>query len=245
MHRSVEAIHVAVDDTPYFRHLPILPLLTLFCRKLWKNRRTLSRSVPPSEESNSGLSPRSFEGLLSWLGPDPQTAGAQYESLRRRLLRLYEWRGADLAEELADETLDRVAKRLEEGEEVRTPDPYRYVAGVARRVFQELVRRESRHRKALAKDPWPLPPPQTAEEKRDQERRLLCLSQALQHFPAESQRLLLSYYQGEGAAKISNRRSLAQEIGIPINALRIRMHRMRQRLATAVEACLSRFPRTD
>jgi len=193
------------------------------------------------ELTSDGPGPSAFHGLLNWLAPeDPEQAGQHYEGLRRRLLRLYEWRGADLAETLADETLDRVARRLAEGEEIHTPDPYRYVCGVARRVFHELIRRESRQRRILNRDGWPLSPPTTAAERHREEHRLDCLSAALDELSSENRTMILRYYQGDGGEKIANRKALAEEFDIPINALRIRMHRIRLRLEEAVRDCLQR-----
>ncbi|MBL8114745.1 MAG: hypothetical protein JNK60_17825, partial [Acidobacteria bacterium] len=48
--------------------------------------------------------------------------------------------------------------------------------------------------------------------------------------------LLLRYYQGDGASRIENRKALADELHVPMNALRIRVHRLRERLERCVTA---------
>ena len=202
--------------------------------ELWENQAI----VTETQASPEGKGAQPFHALLEWLDPDPERAGRAYENLRTRLLRLYEWRGADLADELVDETLDRVARRLAEGEEVRTTEPIRYVYGVARRVFHELVRREQRRRRALEKDPWPLPPPSTEAEKTELESRLKCLREGLEGLTAKARTMILTYYQGDKGEKIANRKRLAKELKIPINALRIRAYRVRSRLEAAVRECL-------
>src|SRR6476620_5084421 len=76
--------------------------------------------------------------LLAHLGGDPDSAGRAYEDLRQRLLAFYRSRLVPEAEELADECLDRVSRRLKEGEEVRSIRLY--VRGIAQRVLQEHLR---------------------------------------------------------------------------------------------------------
>ena len=82
----------------------------------------------------TSLTPEGLAGLLSRLHPDPAEAAVLYEQIRRRLIRMFAWRGCGQAEDLADETFDRVARRLLEGATIDTPDPYRYFCGVAYRV---------------------------------------------------------------------------------------------------------------
>ena len=60
------------------------------------------------------LSPQSFDLLLSALHADRDRAGEEYERLRRTLVTFFDWRGCAFPEELADETFNRAARRLEE-----------------------------------------------------------------------------------------------------------------------------------
>src|SRR5437016_9086682 len=53
-----------------------------------------------------------FDRLLLWLDPDPERAGIIYEKIRWRMIAILASRGCRLAEELADETIDRVARRV-------------------------------------------------------------------------------------------------------------------------------------
>src|SRR5262245_11300075 len=83
-----------------------------------------------------------FEALLAQLGPDREVAGARYEQLRRRLMAVFEYRRCAHAEELADETLDRVARKVREmGDAFDGSDPARFVFGVAWNVARESFRR--------------------------------------------------------------------------------------------------------
>jgi DNA-directed RNA polymerase specialized sigma24 family protein len=186
-----------------------------------------------------GLTAETFDILLAQLDPDRERAGELYETIRRKLVRLFEWRGCASPEDLADETINRVARRLAEGVELRSNDPYGYFCGVAHLVYKEVLRRASREQRALAGGDWP---PTTLEEEEPSDHRLECLRRCLAELPPDQRDLVLRYYQGKsarGESNIRNRQQLASEAGIPMNALRIRVHRVRRKLESCVHACLS------
>lgn len=184
-----------------------------------------------------GLTREGLDALLTHLGADREAAAARYEEIRRRLVRLFEWRGCDGAADLADETIDRVARRLAGGLTVQADDPYRYFCGVAHRIHLEVLRERRRERRALERESWtppPAPPDETAEE------RLACLHRCLALLPPEQRTLVLDYHRVErGAEKIAARKRLAHQLDVPINALRIRVHRIRRGLEGCVDACLA------
>src|SRR5262245_36440925 len=95
--------------------------------------------VPPSRRVTSDwrLTPAAFERLLSALAQDRESAAVEYERLRGRLVGLIGWWGASGSEDLADMTLDRVARKLEEGAVVPAGSFGAYVRGVARMIFYE------------------------------------------------------------------------------------------------------------
>lgn len=187
-----------------------------------------------------GLTREGFEALLACLDPDPDKAGERYEIIRRKLIRLFEWRGCDGSEDLADETINRVARRMEEGLELKSAEPYGYFCGVAHLVFKEVLRRSSRELRAL--ESGELPPPIYVPEQEEEpaDRRLDCLRHCLARVSGEQKDLLLRYHQGDN--NIGNRKELARELDIPLNALRIRVHRVRRKVEACVHDCLSRVP---
>jgi RNA polymerase sigma factor (sigma-70 family) len=185
-------------------------------------------------ERLQGLTPEGFEALLAQLDPDRERAGELYETIRHKLVRLFEWRGCASPEDLADETINRVARRLAEGVELRSSDPYGYFCGVAHLVYKEVLRRAAREHRALTGGDWS--PPATEDEE-PSDHRLDCLRRCLAQLPPDQRDLVLRYHQGEN--NIRNRQQLAQEAGIPMNALRIRVHRVRRKLESCVHSCLS------
>lgn len=185
---------------------------------------------PPTKPR--GLTHEEFEALLAQLDADRDRAGERYELIRRKLIRLFEWRGCDAAEELADETFNRVARKLKEGTKLRSSDPYSYFCGVAHLVYKEVLRKCSRERRALETGGWP--PPETSFEAENP--HLECLRRCLDRLPRDQRDLVLRYHQG--GSHIQSRQALAGDLGIPLNALRIRVHRIRRKL----EACLDEGP---
>lgn len=49
-------------------------------------------TVSPSQKKDWVLTPEAFAGLLAALDPDEARAAEEYEAVRRRLLRLFQWR---------------------------------------------------------------------------------------------------------------------------------------------------------
>jgi DNA-directed RNA polymerase specialized sigma24 family protein len=190
----------------------------------------------PPEKRVQGLTPESFDALLAQLDPDREKAGELYETIRRKLVRLFEWRGCASPEDLADVTFNRVARRLAEGVKLQSANSYGYFCGVAHLVYKEVLRSAAREHRALESGEWP--PASLADDDEPSDERLECLRHCLQQLPADQRNLVLRYHQGEN--NIRNRQTLADEMGIPMNALRIRVHRVRRKLETCVHGCLSR-----
>lgn len=155
--------------------------------------------------------------------------------MRVKLVRYFEWRSCTLAEDLADETLNRVARRIDEGQNIFNLPAY--FSTVARLVFMESVR--ERERTSVPLDDIPEMSAEQPIEDEEKEARLRCLDHCLNKLPVESQTLILKYHHEERRAKINRRRQLAEGLGIPLNALRIRAHRIRTALEKCVRDCLT------
>jgi DNA-directed RNA polymerase specialized sigma24 family protein len=193
----------------------------------------MSESVP-SAKPKWRLGQEAFDGLLASLDSDRGRAGERYELLRQKLVKFFEWQGAYDAEELADETLNRVARRIEEGESIQNVAAY--ASGVARMVWREAAKRPFQSEEIDDRTPAPAPEPDDADEVA----RFECLDRCLAALPADQRELVLDYFADEKGAKIDNRRQMAARLGIEMNALRIRVHRIRARLELCVKECVYR-----
>jgi DNA-directed RNA polymerase specialized sigma24 family protein len=177
--------------------------------------------------SKAGPTQETFEKLLKWLDTDRDRAGERYEKIRLRLIRIFTCRGCGDADDLADETLNVVASRIDWLIENFTGDPSLYFYGVAKKIFREQFKK---------KPPPPLPPPPDVTEV---ERKCGCLEVCLkQKLTAPDEQLVLRYHAKEKQEKIRLRKQIAAELGITVNALRIRVHHIHARLRPCIEQCL-------
>jgi len=178
------------------------------------------------------LTQESFDQLLLWLDGDRERAGQRYEELRLRLIRKFARRGCPVAEELADQTIDRVVGKVGQIADGYVGDPALYFYRVAQYVFLEYVRKQP--------NPLPLPPPEPGRSN-EIERRHNCLDRCLDGFDGNARTLILHYYSDERRAKIDRRAALARDLGISVNALRMRAHRIKLELQRCIDGCLAGF----
>ena len=90
----------------------------------------------PADPERWALDAAGFEKLLAFLDPDRDAAAIKYEDVRRRLVKLLQWRGCTAADDYADRAIDRVARRLVEGAPIDVRDPYQYFHGVAVNILE-------------------------------------------------------------------------------------------------------------
>ncbi len=181
------------------------------------------------------LTQEAFDRLLVALGGDRDSAAQKYLEIRTNLMRFFEWRGCSFPEDHADETINRIAKRVAEGEEILNYSGY--AMGVARLLLLEINKGRQREQQALAE--IGTSSEVYDEEPDDSETRLVCLRSCLQTLSADNRELILEYYQGEKGEKIQNRKKLMDRFGIPVNTLRMRALRLRERLQSCVETCVA------
>ena len=186
------------------------------------------------------LSKDALQRLLDWLDGRAGSDGHAYLEMRRRLRDYFTRKNCRSADDLADETLTRVARRLEEEGITRAETPARYCYIVARFVFLEHLRAIKAHPMVThaSGDIAPQPSAADAEESaRAREQPLACLRRCLQQLDPLNRRIITRYYIGSERVKIDNRRQLAESLGLSPNALTIRACRIRARLEACVRRC--------
>jgi len=175
-----------------------------------------------------------FDRLLAYLDPDREVAALQYERLRGKLINYFDWRDSPAPEDHADEAINRVIRKLEDGEEFR--DIGTYVLGIARMMLLEIARTLEKERMAFER---PVIPEPIDDESRETDRRVSCLEKCLARLPERGRRMIVEYYQGDGPTKIKSRKELAKRLGLELNALRIRTCRLRVKLEQCMGRCMS------
>jgi RNA polymerase sigma factor (sigma-70 family) len=183
-----------------------------------------------------------FEKLLSALDADRERAGEYYELLRTRLIKFFEWRNCEAAEELADTVFDRIVVKIVEGEQIQNINAY--AAVVAQFVCKEYGRRPERLfqstdslDRALEKQIAGIGAPHGDES---DEERLACLDKCLAELSDENRRLVITYYETDERTMISARKDLAESMNVSLNTLRIRLCRLKAKLETCAAECCAR-----
>jgi DNA-directed RNA polymerase specialized sigma24 family protein len=175
------------------------------------------------------LTEEAFAKFLACLDSDPARAGEKYETLREALVKFLDWRGALFPEELVDEIFNRVTRKLEEGETIR--DMPNYCHGVARLVLLQSLERPGNKRVELEElSMIAIPQPDVTDVRQE------CLNHCLRQLTAENRELIIEYYRKEGRQKSDHRVAMAERLGIPLNTLRGRAQRIRDKL----ERCIRR-----
>src|SRR5687767_1412855 len=186
------------------------------------------------------LTQRALRRLISWLDEGAGSDGGKYLEMRQRLVAYFDRKNCETPDDLADETLNRVARRLEEEGAIESETPARYCYIVARFVFMEhlrAARKGNALREDLRRQSHDLAPFEVDDDKEAKEKLLNCLERCMGKLEMLNREIITRYYIGKERVKIDNRRALAAELGITMNALSIRACRIRDKLEDCVRRC--------
>ena len=186
--------------------------------------------------------PEAFEKMLAWLSSDREQAGAEYEKIRQKLIKLFKWRNCRPEEDYADITINRVMRRISEEVEASKDKPYLYFHGTALNVLREFWRGEQKHKTedidniTIATES----PQQKIEEEFEESRKAAkfdCMRNCLRQLPDETRQFIVKYHHGESKKDV--RKRMAEEQNVPLNVLRIRACRVRTDLEKCAERCVA------
>jgi DNA-directed RNA polymerase specialized sigma24 family protein len=188
-------------------------------------------------KKNWTITSDAFQRLLEWLDEGDDSDGHKYLEIRRRLVIYFDRKNCRAPDALADETLNRAARRLEEAGKIESESPAKFCYITARFVFLEHLRDGDKKDVPLDDVLERSNAADDGEERKLKEKMLDCLEQCTARLETISREIITDYYFGEERAKIDNRRALAQSLGISTNALTIRACRIRDKLQTCVREC--------
>jgi DNA-directed RNA polymerase specialized sigma24 family protein len=194
----------------------------------------MAKLPEPHRKSKWVLSQSAFQSLLSWLDEDNETAGQRYIEIRRRLVQYFDRKNCSYPHELADETLNRVARRLEGEGKITGSTPSQFCFNTARYIFLESLRHRKHHESL---DESSVVPSESNEGEWEQHSSD-CLERCLQTLDPEDRNLIIGYYQGDRSIRIKNRKLVAAKLGVSMNALSIRACRIRIKLASCIRKCM-------
>jgi DNA-directed RNA polymerase specialized sigma24 family protein len=183
---------------------------------------------PPSED---------LERLILRLDAQPAIAWERYATLRHHLTKIFQWKSCFPAEDLADEALDRVGKRLKTE---RIDDVTGYSVGVARMLCLEAGRKKGRENSLndLVGGTSGVPDPRNLEsqiiETIDGQMWLEYLQSCLAKLKPMDRVFILAYYSADTEKNKDHRRKLSERYGLSPGALRTHANRLRDRLESCV-----------
>ena len=186
-----------------------------------------------------GPTPEVFHRLLEWLDEGADSDGQRYLEMRQRLVAYFDRKNCLTPDDLADETLNRVARRLEEEGGIESESPAKYCYIVARFVFMESLRGAEKKSvplddKLVQSNSSSFVQSAPEHERETKEVMIDSLERCMGELDLVNRDVIVRYYFGEERVKIENRRGLASSLGITLNALAIRACRIRDKL----EACV-------
>lgn len=190
---------------------------------------------------SSALEAERFDKLLRLLDVDRNLAGEKYEHLRRKLIKFFEWNACFPAEDLVDETFDRVQQRIGDTE---IADVVGFAWGVAKNLRQEAWKKTTRTvpisdlpaGERILTDSQNSP--ERIQEEMQRDRRLKCVLLCLERMPKEDRELFLAYHK-EAVDQVAYRSRLAKRAGFTIGSLRVRINRLRNQLERCARSCLA------
>jgi DNA-directed RNA polymerase specialized sigma24 family protein len=183
----------------------------------------------PDTRTTQEVTMERFFTFLEWLSPDPERAAEEYERLRFRLCTFFSQRRCSFADELADETINRVILKTSETE---IENKIAYCYGIARNVYRESLRKERAH---VDIDDVTIAAERPEEPSFSRE----CLDKCLAELSPENRNLVLDYFSEVKLAKIELHRRISKSLQMTQTALRMRIMRIKQKLKTCVQECMS------
>jgi len=183
------------------------------------------------QEAKRTLTPEAFGRFLRCLSEEDESAVEAYQSIRGRLVRYFTRKACVDPDTLFDETVDIVIGKIEAGEKILSPVAYCY--GVAKNVWRQDQRKRV---------PVPIDRELRSPERKDfgpSEQELTCLESCVNRLSASDREVITRYHRSNGGEKIATRKMLAEGFG-GMNALRVKVCRIRKGLRTCVVDCVKR-----
>lgn len=196
-------------------------------------------ALPPHMKGQYILKQEDFDALLLLFSEDREEAGRMYERLRNGLIRYFGTKGCSDAQELADETLNRVASKAKSFDSTLSIKPSAYVYGFASKIFLERAR-NSRNRELPFEPDFDRSGPDARLTGDPEEETFLCLENCLNRLSEEDRSLMVRYYSKEKQQRIELRKHLADELGCKPEVLHMKIFRLRASLRSCVKDCIKK-----
>jgi RNA polymerase sigma factor (sigma-70 family) len=170
---------------------------------------------------------QAFEELFRTLEPEAKSVAEGFKRCRHKLVKFFIWRRCPDPEDLADETITRLVKKA--GTEISAEKPYSFVYAIAANVFREYSRRKRDHGEVASIDEILEIPDHSRNPVDD------CQKHCLDRLAEDKRKLLHHYYVDNISCE-----DIAKERQETINALRLKIFRIKEWLRRCCEDCRNR-----
>ena len=172
-----------------------------------------------SRSSRWELTQETFEVLLRSLHLEEEAAVERYRRLHGRLVLFFMRHRSYHPEDLADQVVNRLARKLSEGLSIENIEAF--ALGMARLVVREEQARSLRERNCYLE----LCRNESVAQRTSNEREnsYQSMENQLATLPVSQKSMLERYHEGEGIRRIRERQKLAEEMGLSIGTLRKRV----------------------
>ena len=193
------------------------------------------------KEHQNAVRKEDFDALLALFSSDRDQAGLEYERMRTRLVRFFEFRGCADGEALADETLNRVALKADGFDTTKSVKLTSYVYGFAANVHREYLRSPRQRELVIETDDFIYQMSASPVENDDREAVFTCLNSCLWKLEPPDREIVAAYYSHDKQHKIETRKRLADSLGCRLEVLHTRVFRLRSSLRKCMSRCVEAF----
>lgn len=193
------------------------------------------------------LTQQGLNKLLLQISSNQEVAAQKYNETRQKLIKFFEYQNCAFPEEQADETINRLIKNIEEKDIITYENIGKYCYSIAQNVLKEYWRKKEKHPQSLEDslqnvtlfiDPNKVE--KEVEKRVQKERSLECLEMCLEKVEQTDKDLLYEYYQQQGRQGIESREAIAKKMGLPLNNLRVKIYRLKEKLEQCINNCLTK-----
>ncbi len=182
------------------------------------------------------LRQENFDDLLRWFSADREESGSKYEEIRNGLVQFFYFKGCAGAEDLADETINRVAAKLSVLDLSKNTKPAHLFYGFASKIFLEYLS-DSKNKEIEFNADLHAPLLNEGRAAENERKNHECLNKCLAKLALEDRNLIVEFYGGEKSEKIERRKKLAATMKIRSDTLNIKIYRLRNTLRKCIEKC--------
>ena len=180
------------------------------------------------------LGQKEFDALLGLFSANREEAGEKYEQVRRGLVRFFQFKGCADPQSLTDETINRVAAKLDAFDRTRNIRPVSYFYGFAANILLEYRRRAAKESEFT--DSKMGDREATLAEDTDDVART-CLDECLEGLPGDEKELVIEYYSRDRQERIELRQRICERLQCTASALYTRVFRIKSTLKDCIETC--------